>query len=114
MNNTFYKDIVNNLKKEAKELNNKLSNVRQKMDRTNYNLYIAILKSLRETLKLIQEYDWQLMYSEYGYKDENDNIMTEISIWEQNHDGQIRNHKHWKTNIPYKTTQFDLHKNETD
>jgi hypothetical protein len=31
-----------------------------------------------------------------------DILVTEIAVWEQNHDNQIRNHKVWKTDIPYK------------
>jgi len=36
-----------------------------------------------------------------------DNYITEIAVWEQNHDGQIRNHKVWKTDIPYKKHNCD-------
>lgn len=32
----------------------------------------------------------------------NNPIITEIAVWEQNHEGQIRNRKKWTTNIPYK------------
>ena len=55
------------------------------------NLYISTLKSLRETLDLINKYDWKLMYSEYGLTQD----QQQVSVWEQNHDNQIRNHKVW-------------------
>ena len=105
--NNFYDDIVVNLKQEAKHLNDRLTRFRSNNE---MNGYIATLKSLRETLDLIKKYDWQLMYSEYGVFKSNkdsdrgkiDNIITEISVWEQNHDGQIKNHKIWRTDIPYK------------
>jgi hypothetical protein len=91
-NNDFYNDIVENLRIEAKKLNDKLNDLRNKND---MNLYISTLKSLRETLDLISKYDWKLNYSEYQVKDDNDNLITQISVWEQNHDNQIRNHKFW-------------------
>ena len=103
----FYDDIVVNLRNEAKNLNKKLRTIREMNLRDDYNNYITVLKSLRETLDLIHKYDWQLMYSEYGvlrktglYQDKEE-LFTEIAVWEQNHDSQIRNHKTWKTFIPY-------------
>ena len=130
----FYSEIVENLKKEAEHLNKRLEKAR---DNQNMNDYIATLKSLRETLNLVQQYDWQLKYSEYGVdksaelrevenkislalenKDyqmldeflvekerlskNNGQPFTEIAVWEQNHEGQIRNHRVWVTNVPYR------------
>jgi len=96
--NNFYDDIVANLKQEAKYLNDRLTRFRNNNE---MNGYIATLKSLRETLDLIKKYDWQLMYSEYDieYKsclDGKDKISREIAVWEQNHEGSIRNHNKWK------------------
>lgn len=54
---------------------------------------IDIIRLLKDTLSLIKEYDWHLEYSEYetdGHK--------EIAVWEQNHSGEIRNHKKWAVN----------------
>lgn len=51
---------------------------------------IDTLRLLKDTLSLIKEYDWHLEYSEY----ETDN-QKQIAIWEQNHCGDIRNHKIW-------------------
>jgi len=134
----FYDGIVNNLKQEAKHLNDKISIFRSKHDIQNC---IVALKALRETLDLIKKYDWNLMYSEYGV--ENDKIkniedsinimlangittnnegkdihdlkndknnlprlVTEIAVWEQNHEGNIRNHKVWRTDIEYKKYKY--------
>lgn len=85
--NNFYEEIVKNLKTEANKLSEKITKLNDKHD---MNLYIACIKSLKETLDLISKYDWRLMYSEYGYQKE-----KQIAIWEQNHDHQIRNHKIW-------------------
>jgi len=147
INDNFYDGIVNNLKQEAKHLNNKISIFRSKHDIQNC---IVALKALRETLDLIKKYDWQLMYSEYGVENTNNQLnkledilnlfnenikkddntykntsevfeiltklwnepkseskfITEIAVWEQNHDGQIRNHKVWRTDIEYKKYKY--------
>jgi hypothetical protein len=83
-----FESIVQKLKGDAISLTNFLENKRNFS--SNLNAYPAAIKSLRETLALIREYDWNLQYSEYetqGHK--------EIAIWEQNGQGQIRNHKHY-------------------
>lgn len=85
--NNFYGSIVKNLKQEAQKLNKLLETCRNNYD---MNIYIATLKSLRETLDLVHKYDWQLMYSEYKTND-----VKQIAVWEQNHEGEIRNHKTW-------------------
>jgi len=107
----FYDGIVNNLKQEAKYLNDRLTRFRNNNE---MNGYIATLKSLRETLDLIKKYDWQLMYSEYDieYKsclDGKDKISREIAVWEQNHEGNIRNHNKWKIigNTSYNKDKLD-------
>ena len=102
-NDNFYDGIVNNLKQEAKHLNNRLTRFR---DNNEMQSYIATLKSLRETLDLIKKYDWNLMYSEYGVENTNNQLVTEIAVWEQNHDGQIRNHNVWRTDIEYKKVKY--------
>lgn len=59
---------------------------------------IDTLRLLKDTLSLIKEYDWHLEYSE-----NEDDIRKEVSVWEQNHDGDIRNQKTWnvRNNIIY-------------
>jgi len=81
--------IVKTLKDEAKELNKNLVKYRQNRD---MNLYISTLKSLRETMNLIHEYDWQEEHSEYRTGDDNH---IEVSTWEQNSSGEIKNHKRY-------------------
>ena len=90
----YFNGIVETLKTEAIELNRKLEKIRKGCtDDKGMNLYISTLKSLRETLNLIKEYDWQLMYSEYNTTDDNGNLLHQASIWEQNSQNDIRNHK---------------------
>lgn len=99
----FYDEIVSNLKKEATKLNSKLGK-NTIINMENYNAYIATIKALRETLDLINKYDWQLMYSEYRTNERvtktngNDTVTTfvkQVAVWEQNQQGTIRNHKIW-------------------
>ena len=102
----FYEEIVKNLKLEANKLSNKITKLNDKHD---MNLYIACIKSLKETLDLISRYDWKLIYSEYTVKGDSDNDVKQVSVWEQNHDNQIRNHKIWNVvkglDIATKTTR---------
>ena len=88
MENNFFEDIVKNLKLEAEQLNENLKKYRDCKD---MNLYISTLKSLRETLDLINKYDWHLRYSVYTVGED----QQEIAVWEQNFESAIRNHKTW-------------------
>jgi hypothetical protein len=88
----FYEEIVKNLQLEAKKLNEKLTTA---MCTDNMNLYIATIKSLRETLDLISKYNWRLHYSEYGVMENGERVGTQVSVWEQNHECQIRNNLVW-------------------
>jgi len=88
MSEFSYENIVESLQRDANSLKNALQNASEFKDSNSPNIYLAAIKALRETLSLIREYDWNLQYSEYetqGHK--------EIAIWEQNGQGQIRNHK---------------------
>lgn len=107
MENKFYDEIIKNLRQEAEKLNQKLSKLRDNHD---MNLYISTLKSLRETLDLIHKYDWQLMYSEYCVFDDNDNKIKQVSVWEKNHDNEIRNHKFWNVIDEINTNKFEIGK----
>ena len=86
----FYAEIVETLKKEATGLKNKLSIC---SNDNNFNMYVQLVKALRETMELIKRYEWQLMYSTYKA----DGIEY-VSIWEQNCENEIRNHKKYKIN----------------
>ncbi len=87
---TFNEEVVINFKKEAKELNKSLRKAR---DENNYSMYKNLINSYRDVVKMIQDLDWQLKYSEYRLDDENG--QKQVAIWEQNGDGQIRKHKIW-------------------
>lgn len=67
------------------------NNIIKALDEGNASAHDRWLKNLREALSVKKEYDWQLMYSEY----ETDNH-KEVSIWEQDSECNIRNHKTWK------------------
>ena len=75
----FYEDIVKNLKEEANKLSKKITIA---SNNNEMNLYIASIKSLRDTLDLISKYDWQLTYSEYtlGNDKEIDTLYKELQI----------------------------------
>jgi hypothetical protein len=105
-NKNFYDEIVKSLKEESGKLNKKLTTINN--NNGDYNSYIAILKSLRETLDLIHKYDWHLSYSEYYVLDDNDKQIKQISIWEQNYDNDIRNHKFWNVGSEVNTNKFEI------
>ena len=89
-----YDEIVNVLKDEAKKLNTNLKFYRERGD---MSTYISTLKSLRETLNLIHEYDWQPMYSKYKTSNfDGSDEHYEFATWEQNSDNSIKNHKRYK------------------
>lgn len=90
-NDNFYDSIIKTLRQEALNLNERLHCVRKINDMNNY---IATLKSLKQTLELIREYDWKLMYSEYT-TDVDGKEVKQIAVWQQNHDNSIKNHKVW-------------------
>jgi metal-responsive CopG/Arc/MetJ family transcriptional regulator len=88
--NTIYDEIVKIMINEADKLSHTLVRMRDKGD---YNLYITIIKSLKEILSLIQHYEWKQCFNETII----DSYTKEISIWEENAQGQIRNKKSWIT-----------------
>lgn len=57
--------------------------------------YRNLTKALAENIKLIEEYDYKLMYSEYTT---GENKQKQVAVWEQNSNGDIRNHKVWDVN----------------
>ena len=86
-NNNIFEQTVKTLTKDAVLLQEKFHKL-QEAD--NIKCSIDTLRLLKDTLNLIKEYDWQVKYSEYrteGHK--------EVAVWEQNHSGEIRNHKKW-------------------
>lgn len=89
MTNTknIFEETVKTLTSDAQSLQTKFSELQKKND---FRGAIDCMRLLKDTLSLIKEYDWQQMYSEY----ESDGN-KQVSVWEQNHCGEIRNHKVW-------------------
>lgn len=80
-----FDETVTILIDDARKLQAKLSKFQEN---NNFSEALSCMRLLKDTLSLIKEYDWELKHSEYstdGHK--------EISIWEQNHCGEIRNVK---------------------
>jgi len=96
-NKNFYDEIVKGLKLEAQTLSLKLLNGNGIGGNNTQcaSIRIMILKALRETLSLIKQYDWQLQYSEYT----TDGI-KQVATWEQNNEGEIKDHKIYNIRIP--------------
>ena len=95
MTKNIFDETVETLIKDAKTLTERYNRyVSAEADPNNCayrnKMTIDTLRLLKDTLSLIKEYDWHLEYSEY----ETDNH-KEIAVWEQNHSGEIRNHKKW-------------------
>ncbi|WP_099467752.1 hypothetical protein [Konateibacter massiliensis] len=87
-NQNIFKETVETLISDAKSLQKKFTALQEKND---FRGALDTMRLLKDTLSLIKEYDWKLMYSEYetdGHK--------EIAVWEQNHCGEIKRHKKWR------------------
>lgn len=86
-NKNVFNETVETLTKDATSLQQKFHKLQETGD---IRASIDCLRLLKDTLSLIKEYDWQLMYSEYTTDGQ-----KQVAIWEQNHCGDIRNHKIW-------------------
>lgn len=87
---SFNENIVDFLKQEERSLRKKASKMLRIED---FPMYTKIINSYEKVVELIKDYDWQLKYSEYRLG--NENGQKQVSVWEQNGDGQIKNHKIW-------------------
>ena len=90
-NKNIFDETVETLIKDAKALTeryNKYVSAEADPDNCAFRnkMTIDTLRLLKDTLSLIKEYDWHLEFSENDGK---------ISVWEQNHSGEIRNKKEW-------------------
>lgn len=85
---SFTEEVVKNLKLESRALSESLKKCREK---DNFSMYKNLINAYKEVTRLIQDYDFRLMYSEYKLE----NGKRQIAIWEQNADGVVRNHKVW-------------------
>lgn len=86
-NKNVFEETVSMLIEDVKSLQKKFTILQEKND---FRGSLDVMRLLKDTLYLIKEYDWSLKYSEYS-----DGKKRQVSIWEQNHSGEIRNHKIW-------------------
>lgn len=86
-NKNVFEETVKTLTEDAMSLQQKFHKLQ---DDNNIKTSIDCLRLLKDTLSLIKEYDWHLEYSEYKT-----NGKKQVAIWEQNHCGDIKNHKIW-------------------
>lgn len=75
--------------KEAEGLKNKLDKCQND---NNFNTYVQLIKALRDTMELIKRYEWELKYS---YKLTNSDGVAEISIWQENYEGETYRKRTW-------------------
>lgn len=89
MNKTenIFNETVKTLTEDAMSLQQKFHKLQEE---NNIKGSIDCLRLLKDTLSLIKEYDWHLEYSEYKTEGK-----KQIAVWEQNHCGDIKNHKIW-------------------
>lgn len=89
MNKTenIFNETVKTLTDDALSLQQKFHKLQEE---NNIKGSIDCLRLLKDTLSLIKEYDWHLEYSEYKVDGR-----KQVSVWEQNHCGDIKNHKIW-------------------
>lgn len=86
-NKNVFEETVETLTNDVLSLQQKFHRAQEKGD---IQACINCLRLLKDTLSLIKEYDWELKYSEYKT-----DRHKEVAVWEQNHSGEIRNHKKW-------------------
>lgn len=83
-------ELVKFLEKDIHKIQGKMGKALELGD---VGTYRNLMKTLAEATDLIRKNEWKLKYSEYetdGHK--------EVAVWEQNYDGEIRNHKKWAVN----------------
>lgn len=89
MNKTenIFNETVKTLTEDVMSLQQKFHKLQED---NNIRASIDCLRLLKDTLSLIKEYDWHLEYSEYKTDGK-----KQVAVWEQNHCGDIKNHKVW-------------------
>lgn len=85
-----FSKIVEDLKEDANRIAKVLSQASEFHSSIDFNRYPAAIKSLKETLTLIRDYDWHELHSVYTTGADNH---REIALWEQNGQGEIRDKK---------------------
>lgn len=99
-NKNVFDETVTILIDDARKLQVKLSRLQET---NNFSEALSCMRLLKDTLSLIKEYDWELKYSEYstsGHK--------KVSVWEQNHCGEIRNVKRYDVGATYPVAYIDI------
>lgn len=96
-----FEQIVSDLKTDAEKIGKVLSHASEFGNSADLNRYPAAIKSLKETMSLIRDYDWKLKYSQYTTGTD---AHREVAIWEQNGQGEIRNHKRFSGELIEKLT----------
>lgn len=86
-NKNVFEETVKTLTQDTMSLQQKFNRLQESND---IRASIDCLRLLKDTLSLIKEYDWHLEYSEYKTDGQ-----KQVAVWEQNHCGEIRNHKVW-------------------
>lgn len=86
-NKNVFEETVKTLTQDAVSLQRRFHSLQED---NNFRGALDAMRLLKDTLSLIKEYDWELKYSEYQTDGHN-----EVAVWEQNHSGEIRNHKKW-------------------
>lgn len=73
----------------------------QMITNNDYKSSIEVTRVIKETLSLLETYGWQQMYSIYEIPDEinHGDFIDMIAVWEQNSEGQIRNHRKFQRGI---------------
>lgn len=102
-NKNVFEETVETLIKDAKKLQAKFSKCQEN---NNFTEALSCMRLLKDTLSLIKEYDWELKYVEHETT-----TGKQLKIWEQNHCGEIRNHKKWIVNEDNRIMYIDFHDN---
>jgi hypothetical protein len=90
----YNENIVKTLKKEEANLIKKLEKAEKNND---FGNYLGAIKSFKATHELVSDCDWHDMHSVYQVKMPNEeNYKDMVSIWEQNSDGNVRNHERYE------------------
>ena len=72
-----------------------LGKLKASLDNNNFSNYKMFINNLKDTVNLKQSLDWKLLYSEYSTQVSGDTFQKQVAVWEQNGDGNIKNHKIW-------------------
>lgn len=98
-NDGFKDEIIAKLKENAKTLSKQIES---KINSGDIGTVKNLTQALGNTLKIIEEYEYKLMFSKYSTTDEKGRKENRVSVWEQNAEGDIRNHQSFRVVDDYK------------